>query len=369
MTHQHSPNENDAFIFVGTYTEPEGNKSEGIYLYRMDPDSGQLTFVAVAQGVINPSFLEVHPHQNFLYVVNEVEGLNGQVGGGVSAFFINPISGELTLLNQQFSHGTHPCYVSVEQTGRFALVANYSSGSVAMFPIQSDGTLDEASDVIQHSGSSIHPTRQTNPHAHCILPDPTNRFAVAVDLGIDKLLSYHMNLEHGKLHLHSEMQVHAGAGPRHLTFHPSGQFAYLINELDATIIAYRYHSQAGRFEQLQVLPALPKDFTDENLCADIHVTPDGKYLYASNRGHESIVSFQIDQSIGRLTYIDHAPTGGREPRNFAIDPRGSFLLAANQKTDTIVTFKINTNNGQLIETGHRAEVSMPVCVKFAVLKS
>ena len=369
MTDLLSLSENDAVIFVGTYTEPEGSKSEGLYLYRMDPDSGQLTFVAAAKGVINPSFLEVHPHQNFLYVVNEVEGWNGRVGGGVSAFSINPISGELTRLNQQFSHGTHPCYVSVEQTGRFALVANYSSGSVAMFPIQSDGTLAEASDVIQHSGSSIHPTRQTSPHAHCILPDPANRFAIVVDLGLDKLLIYQIDLEQGKLQLHSETIVRAGAGPRHLTFHPNRRFAYLINELDATVITYKYHGEAGRFEQLQVLPALPKDVASENLCADIHVTPDGKYLYASNRGHESIVSFQIDQGNGKLTYIDHTPTGGREPRNFAIDPKGGFLLAANQKTDTIVTFKIDTTNGQLIETGDRVDVSMPVCVKFAVLKS
>ena len=364
-----SRNENEPIIFVGTYTEPEGSKSEGIYVYRMDPGSGQLKVSSVAKGVSNPSFLVVHPHHNFLYGVNEVDSLDGQAGGGVSAFSIEPHSGELTLLNRHFSHGAHPCFVNVEQTGRFALVANYTGGSIAMFPIQTDGSLAEASDVIQHSGSSIHPARQTGPHAHCIVPDPTNRFAVAVDLGLDKLLSYQMDLNQGKLHLHNEIHVHAGAGPRHLTFHPDGQFAYLINELDATVIAYRYQSKTGRFEQLQVLPALPKDFTSENLCADIHVTPDGRYLYASNRGHESLVAFQIDQGNGRLTYIHHASTGGREPRNFAIDPNGSFLLAANQKTDTIVTFKIDSTHGQLIETGYQVEVSMPVCVKFALLQS
>ena len=369
MSGMQSRNLSEPIIFVGTYTDPEGSKSEGIYVYRMDAGYGQLNFLSVAKGVSNPSFLEVHPHQNFLYGVNEVDSLDGRAGGGVSAFSIEPHSGELTLLNTQFSHGAHPCYVSVEQTGRFALVANYTGGSIAMFPIRTDGTLDEASDVIQHSGSSIHPARQTGPHAHCILPDPTNRFAVAVDLGIDKLLIYQMNLERGKLQLHNEVQVHAGAGPRHLTFHPNGQFAYLINELDATVIAYGYQSEAGRFEQLQILPAVPKDFTSENLCADIHVTPDGRYLYASNRGHDSLVSYQIDQSTGALTYVSHTPTGGREPRNFAIGSNGSFLLAANQKTDTVVTFKIDTTNGQLIETGYQVEVSMPVCVKFALLKS
>ncbi|HET9905543.1 MAG TPA: lactonase family protein [Anaerolineales bacterium] len=364
-----SANETNPFIFVGTYTDPEGSKSEGIYVYRMDPSSGQLSLVNVIKGVVNPSFLAVHPNQNFLYAVTEVDNLDGQARGALSAFSIDHNSGALALLNSQPSHGTHPCYVSVEHTGRFALVANYTSGSVAMFPIHEDGALGEASDVVQHSGSSLHPSRQTSAHAHYIYPDPANRFAVAVDLGIDKLLTYRMDLEKGKLQLHGETGVHAGAGPRHLAFHPNGTFAYLINELDATVITYRYHNEVGSFEQLQVLPALPKDFTSENLCADIHVTPDGSFLYASNRGHESIVAFQIDQSTGLLTYINHTATGGREPRNFAIDPAGNFLLAANQKTDTIFTFKIDPANGQLLRTGYQVEVSMPVCVKFVHLKN
>ena len=362
-----SQNETQPFIFVGTYTEPEGSKSEGIYVYRMDSNSGQLSLVNVIKGVVNPSFLAVHPNQNFLYAVTEVDNLDGQARGSLSAFSIDPNSGALALLNSQPSHGAHPCYVSVEHTGRFALVANYTSGSVAMFPIQADGTLGEASDVVQHSGSSLHPTRQTGPHAHYIYPDPTNRFAVAVDLGIDKILTYRMDLEKGRLQLDGETAVHAGAGPRQLAFHPNGTFAYLINELDATVIAYRYHKEVGSFEQLQILPALPNDFTSENLCADIHVTPNGNFLYASNRGHQSIVAFQIDQNTGLLTYLNHASTGGREPRNFAIDPVGNFLLAANQKTDTIVTFRIDTANGQLLKTGYQVEVSMPVCIKFARL--
>ena len=364
-----APNESDPIIFVGTYTEPEGSKSEGIYVYRMDASSGQLNFAGAIKGIINPSFLEIHSQQNFIYVVNEVDNLDGQAVGGVSAFSIDPNSREIKLMNRQSSYGTHPCYVSVEQTGRFALVANYTSGSIAMFPIRTDGGLDEASDVIQHAGSSVHPTRQTDPHAHCILPDPTNRFAIAVDLGLDKLLIYRMDLEQGKLHLHAETIAQAGAGPRHLTFHPNKQFAYLINELDATVNAYRYHSEAGEFEELQTIPALPKDFTSENLCADIQITPDGNYLYASNRGHDSVASFVINQNTGGLTYVNHTSTGGREPRNFAIDPTGTFLLVANQKTDGIVTFKIDPASGQLTDTGYRVEVSMPVCVKFATLKS
>jgi len=360
-----SRNKNSVTIFVGTYTESEGSQSEGIYTYGTDPNSGQLKFESVIKDVVNPSFLEIHPKQNFLYAVNEVESFNGQAGGGVSAFSINSTSGELELLNNQFSHGTDPCYISIEQTGRFALVANYTSGSVAMLPINRDGSLGAATDIVQHSGSSVHPERQTCPHAHCILPDPTNSYAVAIDLGMDKLIIYRMDLEHGKLNFHADVKVHAGAGPRHLTFHPNGHYAYLINELDSTIIAYRYHSETGAFEELQVVSALPRDFKGENLCADIHVSPDGKYLYASNRGHDSIVYFLIDQSSGGLSYINYVSTEGQVPRNFAIDPNGNFLLVANQKTNNIVTFKIDPVTGQLFKTGHQVEASMPVCVKFA----
>lgn len=360
-------NKNSSIIFVGTYTEHEGSESKGINAYRMRSNSGQLKFERVLGGVINPSFLEIHPHQNFLYAVNEVETFNDQAGGGVSAFSINSTSGELALLNKQFSHGIDPCYISIEKTGRFALVANYTSGTVAMLPIQRDGTLGIATEVIQHVGSSIHPERQTGPHAHCILPDPTNRFAIAVDLGIDKLIIYRMDLENGKLHIHAEVNVHAGAGPRHLTFHPKAQYAYLINELDSTVIAYQFHSETGALKELQIISTLPPDSKGENLCADIHVSPNGKYMYASNRGHDSIVCYLIDQNSGGLSYINHVSTEGQVPRNFAIDPSGTFLLVANQKTDNIVTLKIDPASGQLLNTGYQVKVSMPVCVKFAYL--
>ncbi len=354
-------------VCVGTYTESEGSTSEGMYVYRMDPASGTLTFERVVKGVPNPSFLEIHPQHGFIYAVNEVGNFAGQPGGGVSAFSVNS-SVELNVvnaLNAQLSHGADPCYISIEHTGRFALVANYGSGSVAMLPIRTDGQLGPATDMIQHSGSSSHPERQAGPHAHCILPDPTNRFAVAADLGADKLLIYQMDLENGKLHKHAEVQVQPGAGPRHLTFHPKGRYAYLINELNSTLNAYRYDSNSGTFEELQTICTLPSDFKSGNLCADIHISPNGKYLYASNRGHDSIAFFFIDENRGTLTCQSHTSTGGQEPRNFAIDPSGSFLLAANQKSDNIVTFKIDPDTGQLSTTGHEVEISMPVCVKFA----
>ena len=209
---------------------------------------------------------------------------------------------------------------------------------------------------------------RARPHAHCILPDPANRFAIAVDLGLDKLLIYRMDFEKGKLHKDSEVKVEAGAGPRHLTFHPNAHHVYLINELNSTLIAYRYDSDVGTFEEIETVPALLKDFKGGNLCADLHISPNGKYLYASNRGHDSIVCFLIDENTGKLTYRNHTSTEGQEPRNFAVDPSGIFLLAANQKTNNIVTFKIDPASGQLSKTGHEVEVSMPVCVKFAYLK-
>lgn len=367
MSFPSSESKNAPVLFVGTYTEPEGSQSEGMYVYRMDPSSGALTFEAVMKGIVNPAFLAIHPQRGLLYSVNEVRSFAGQPGGGVSAFSINSVSGELTLLNHQSSHGQDPCYVSIEGTGQFVLIANYSSGSVAMFPIQMDGRLGLATEVVQHSGASVHPERQTGPHAHCILPDPANRFALVADLGLDQILVYRMDLENGKLHKHAEVEGKRGAGPRHLAFHPNGQYVYLINELDSTLTAYRYHTDAGIFEELQTVSALPEDFKDENLCADVHVSPNGKYLYASNRGHDSIVCFIVDESTGRLAYRSYTSTGGREPRNFAIDPSGTFLLVANQKTHSIVTFQIDLATGELLNTGHEVAVSMPVCLKFAYL--
>ena len=350
-------------LFIGTYTEHEGSQSKGIYVYRMDLGSGKLTFAWEAKGVLNPSFLDLHPHKNFLYAVNEVGSFAGEEGGGVSAFAVEPESGELTLLNAYSSHGKDPCYISIEQTGRFALVANYNSGTVAMLPIQSDGQLGPATDVVQHSGSGVDPQRQTHPHAHCIQPDPTNRFVIATDLGADKLFIYRMDLENGKLNKHAEVNVQPGAGPRHVTFHPNGQYMYLLNELNATVIAYRYHS-TGNLEEIQTITTLPENYKGENLCADLHIH--GKYLYASNRGHDSIVCFFIDENTGQLVHRKHISTEGKEPCNFAIDPSGTFLLAANQNTHNIITFRIDAESGQLSGTGHQVDVPMPVCVKFAV---
>lgn len=353
-------------LFIGTYTEHEGSQSKGIYVYRMDASSGELTFEWEAKGILNPSFLDLHPQRNFLYAVNEAVSFGGEEGGGVSALSIDPVSGELNLLNASSSRGKDPCYISIEQTGRFALVANYTSGSVAMLPIQADGQLGPATDVVQHSGSSVDPKRQTEPYAHCIRPDPTNRFAIATDLGADKLLIYWMDLENGKLIKHTEVKVHPGGGPRHITFHPNGQFMYLINELNSTLIAYRYDAGAGSLEELQTITTLPEGYKDRNLCADLHVC--GKYLYASNRGHDSIAWYLIDENTGQLTHQGHIASGGREPRGFVIDPSGTFLLAVHERSDNVVVFKLDPATGRLSRTGYEAKLSQPVCVRFVHLK-
>ena len=352
-------------LFVGTYTEHEGSQSKGIYVYRMD-SSGQLHFEWEVKGVLNPSFLDLHPQKDFLYAVNEVRSFAGEEGGGVSAFAVDPGSGELTLLNAYSSRGQDPCYISIEQTGRFALVANYSSGRVAMLPIQPDGRLGPATDVVQHSGSSVDPERQTDPHAHCIRPDPTNRFAIATDLGADKLLVYQMDLEHGRLNKHTEVRVQPGAGPRHFSFHPNGQYMYLLNELNATLIVYRCHPDSGNLEEIQTITTLPEGYQGRNLSADLHIH--GKYLYASNRGHDSLAWFLIDEKSGRLSYRGHVASEGREPRGFVIDPSGSFLLAAHEKSDNIVVFKIDPGTGELSGTGQEAKLSKPVCIRFVHLK-
>lgn len=349
-------------VFIGTYTEHEGSKSKGIYLYELNLSSGELTRERKVEGVVNPSYLDLHPGRKFLYSINEVESFAGEEGGGVSAFALDPESGELTRLNAQSSEGKSPCYISIEQTGRFALVANYGGGNVAMLPIHADGRLGAASDVIQHTGSSVHPERQTAPFLHSIIPDPANRFAIAADLGTDRLAIYEMDLENGKLRSHAEVRVKPGSGPRHTTFHPNGKYLYLINELSSTVVVYRYAADAGSLDEVQTISTLPPDFQDENLCADLHIY--GRYLYASNRKHDTIAWFLIDEATGRLSYQGEVPSGGKEPRGFAIDPTGSFLLAAHEKSDNVVTFQIDPGTGKPLVTGIEIKVSRPVCIKF-----
>jgi 6-phosphogluconolactonase len=358
-------NGKEQIIFVGTYTTPGQSTSEGVYVFGLESSSGKLTLKTVVKDLINPSFLAVHPQTGNVYVIHEKGTFEGNPGGGVIALTVDPGGGNVRLLNRQSSGGEDPCYISIEQTGRFALVANYSSGSVAMLPIASDGTLGAASSVVQHTGSSIHPDRQDRPYAHSILPDPTNQFAVACDLGIDKLLVYRLDLDAGELVKHAEVSVTPGSGPRHLAFHPNGRYAYLACELNSTVLAFTWDAEGGMLEEFQNLRTLPPGYEGRNLPADIHLTPDGQYLYVSNRGHDSFACYEVSPESGMLTLKHHTSTGGAEPRGFAIDPTGKILLAANQNSNNLVPFLIDPGMGHLSRIGDEVQVSMPVCVKFA----
>jgi 6-phosphogluconolactonase len=251
------------------------------------------------------------------------------------------------------------------------LVANYGGGSVAVLPIQEDGQLGAATDVVQHVGSSIHPTRQQEPHAHSITLDPTNRYALACDLGLDQVLIYRFDSAAGKLAPNDPpgAPLRPGAGPRHLAFHPSGRYVYVINELDSTLTVFAWDETRGTLREIHTMPTLPEDFAGKNTCADLHVAPSGRFVYGSNRGHDSIVIFAINAQTGELSYVGHESTRGQTPRNFAIDPTGTFLLAANQRSDTIVSFRINQETGKLTPTGQVTRVPTPVCIKVAQLAS
>ena len=349
--------------YVGTYTGP---KSKGIYLCRLDLKTGSLTNLGVAAETVNPTFLALHPNGHFLYAANEISKWNGRGGGSVSAYAIEPETGKLTLLNQQSSVGSGPAHLTVDRAGKNVLVANYGGGSVAALPIKADGSLAESSSFIQHTGSSADSQRQTEPHAHSINVAPDNRFAFAADLGLDKVLVYQLDAKAGTLTPNDPpfTAVKPGSGPRHFAFHPSGRYAYVINEMLSTVIAFSYDASHGVLKELQTLPTLPENFTGKSSTAEVQVHPSGKFLYGSNRGHDSIAVFAINERTGKLTCVEHQSTQGKTPRNFAIDPTGAYLLAENQGSDTVVVFRIDPKTGRLQPTGSVTSVPAPVCIKF-----
>jgi 6-phosphogluconolactonase len=355
-------------VYVGTYTQ-EGSSSKGIYAYRFDPDSAQLTGIGLAAETTNPSFLAVHPNHRFLYAVNEVSNYKGEKSGAVSAFAIDRATGKLTLLNQVASRGADPCYITVDRSGKYVLVANYTGGSIAVFPLLQDGGLGEASAFIQHVGHGTDPERQEGPHAHSIDLSQDNRFAIVDDLGLDETLAYRFDSTKGLLTSNDPPFAKAdpGAGPRHFALRPDGKFAYVVNEMGSTVSAFGYDGAAGVLHPLQTISTFPKDFPGHNDDAEIEIHPSGKFLYASNRGHDSVAVFAIDQDKGTLTLIEYAPTKGQTPRSFEISPGGSLLFAANEKSDNIVVFHIDSKTGRLTPTGKVLEVAEPVCVKFVPL--
>ncbi|MBL6764531.1 MAG: lactonase family protein [Verrucomicrobiae bacterium] len=353
-------------VYVGTYTKRD---SRGIYAFDLDLKTGALSPKGIVAESENPSFLALHPNGKTLYAANEVSRFNDAPGGAVSAFSINSETGALTLLGQQATGGAGPCHVSVDQAGQNLLVANYGGGSVACFPINVSGVISKATGFVQHTGSSVNPRRQKEPHAHSINVSPDNRFAIAADLGIDKLLVYRFNPNNGSLGPNEPAftRLAPGAGPRHFAFHPSGRFAYVINELHCTVTAFVYDAEKGTLTERQTISTLDVPLQKGFSTAEVQVHPSGRFLYGSNRGHDSIAVFEINAGSGTLQRIQVASSGGTTPRNFGIDPTGNYLITANQNSDNLVVHRINQQSGRLTPTGNEAPVPSPVCVKFLPL--
>ncbi|MEN9674109.1 MAG: 6-phosphogluconolactonase [Verrucomicrobiota bacterium] len=351
-------------VFIGTYTGP---KSEGIYSYRFDTETGAVESRGLAAPSKNPSFLALHPSGRFLYAANEVDEWNGKPGGYLSSFAIEPASGHLREINQQSSGGAAPCFVAVDRTGQDLLAANYFGGSVVCLPIQSDGSLKPASAFVQHRGSSVNPDRQKEPHAHSINLSPDNRFALAADLGLDQVLVYRFDPAAGTLIPNTPPfgRLAPGSGPRHLAFSPDGRHAFVINEMLSTLTSMAYDARAGTLTEVQSASTLPdgkprKDSSTAQVC----VHPNGRFVYGSNRGDDSIVVMSV-QPDGHLKWVERVSTQGRTPRNFQLDPSGKFLWAANQSSDSITLFRVDGATGRLTPTGKQLAVGAPVCVVFA----
>jgi 6-phosphogluconolactonase len=348
-------------VWVGTYTRH--GQSEGIYVYRLQVASGAFEHVQTVGNLDDPSYLALAPGGRCLYAVNELPG-----DGAVTAFAVEPASGQLRLLNSARSGGAHPAHVSVDPTGRWVLVANYTGGTIASLPVQGDGSLGEAADVVRHAGSGPNAARQEGPHPHMIVTDPAGVFAFVPDLGLDRIVVYRLDRSSGQLIGEKEAgaQLHPGAGPRHVAFGKNGRHLYCVNELDLTVSVFEYDAANGHTRTIQTLSSLPPDVTNDGSmsAAAIVVHPSGQFVYASNRGHNSIAIFGVDQASGQLTPLGHAPSGGRTPRDINVDPSGSLLLAANQDSDAIASFRIDARSGALEPGGSLLRVPKPVRVLF-----
>ncbi|MGD1017733.1 MAG: lactonase family protein [Verrucomicrobiia bacterium] len=358
------PDTNTCFVYFGTYTRAQ---SKGIYVCRLDTTTGALTPPALAVATANPSFLALDPNHQFLYSCGAISSMSN---GLVNAFRVDNQTGTLTFLNQQPSAGLGPCHLAVDASSRCVLVANYGNGSIAALPIHADGSLGPPATTIQHHGSSVNPQRQQGPHAHCVGFDPANRRAFCADLGLDKVLVYRFDPATATLTPNDPPcgVVKPGAGARHFVFGPNGRRVYVINEIQSTITAFDYDPQRGSLTEFQTVPTLPETFTGTNTAAEIAIHPNGKFLYGSNRGDNSVVVYAIDDATGKLAFVERQSTLGKTPRMFAIDPTGKFLLAANQDSNTIVEFRIDPVTGRLTPTGQSIEVSLPCCVVFVTME-
>ncbi len=344
-------------VYIGTYT---GGGSGGIYRTTLDLHTGALAEPVLAAQTRNPSFVELHPSGKYLYAVSEGGG-----AGAVTAFAIDP-TGDLKRLNQQPSGGAGPCHINVDHAGRNVLVANYGSGSASVIPIRPDGSLGSPTGFVQHTGSGPNAGRQKGPHAHSVNVSPDDRFAFVADLGIDRIMIYKLDVDAGTIVANDPpfASLAPGAGPRHFAFTPDGKYAYVINELNSTMTAFAYDSATGALAEVQTVPTQPAGFAGSSYCAEVRVHPSGRFLYGSNRGHDSIVVYRVDPAHGALSFVEHETAGIKTPRNFNIDPTGAFCLVANQDGDSVVVFRIDPQTGALEPTSHKISVGRPVCIRF-----
>ena len=359
------------FMYLGAYTFRDG---KGVYAYRFNSETGKLTPLGLAAETVNPSFLAIHPNGRFLYAANEFPSNefppNPKKNGSITAFSVDAKTGKLTALNTVSSGGAFVPHLAVADSGRTLVAVNYMSGSTVSFPIHADGTLGEVASLMQHSGSSIDPERQTGPHPHGVTFAPGNRFVIIPDRGIDKLMVYRLDAASSKLSANDPpfTKLEAGSGPRHFAFRPDGKFGYSINEIGSTVTVLRWDGKAGTLTAVQTLSSLPSPPPQGNTTAEVVIDRRGRFLYGSNRGHDSIAVFAIDGPTGKLTSVQDVPTEGRAPRNFAIDPTGGYLFAANQDSNNIVVFKIDPGSGKLSPTGDKYSASLPVCIVFLEVK-
>ena len=351
-------------VYIGTYTTRYASKGEGMYAATFDPESGSLSNVRVAASAVDPSFLSIHPTLPLLYAVGQVN-VDGKHRGGINAYAIEAKG--LRLVNGQPTGDRGPCHLIVDGGGNYVLCTVYEAGIVYSLPIERDGSLGEHTSAVQHEGSSVNAARQDSAHPHSINLDSENRFAFVCDLGLDRTMIYRFDAATGTLAPNDPSNAPAvpGAGPRHFAFHPSGRFAYVINELDETVSVFSYDIEKGALEERQTISTLPEDFNEESWCADIHVASTGKYVYGSNRGHDSIVQYEVDPIDGTLVLVGWESTRGQWPRNFAIDPTGNYILVANQKTNSIVSFRIEPESGALQANDDVISVPCPVCIAFS----
>jgi 6-phosphogluconolactonase len=348
-------------VYIGTYTD---HGSEGIYVCEFDPASGRLTAPKLAAQAAEPSFLAIAPSRRFLYAVNEFDRFHDQPTGALTAFSIDSATGKLAVLNQVPSRDSGPAFITLDRSGRYLLVANYTFGSVAVFAVLPDGRIGESTAFVRHQGSSMNPQRQAGPHAHAIVMALDNRFAMVADLGLDRLLVYPFDASRGTLGQAHTIKAEPGVGPRHLVLAASGKMVYVINELSSTVTIFSYHSSDGAMVPIQTVSLLPTQFAGESAAAELVLTPSGRFLYGSNRGDDSIAVFGVDPKTGTLTVIQLVPTGGKTPRSFAVDPSGEWLLAANQDSNSVVTFRINRESGCLTPAGQSIEVNSPAMIDF-----